>query len=212
MPELGHNILVVLWLVVLEGLLSADNAIVLAVIVRRLEDEELRKKALRYGIAGAFVFRALAVAFAVYLAEFEIFQLIGGLYLVYVAYRGLWGKKKVQVEDEASPVGFWRVIISVELADMAFSIDSILAAVGLSTKYWVILLGGLLGIITMRYVAGLILSLMEKFPGLERTGFILVGVIGIKLSLAGLGVHVPQWLLYLAMLAVIAPAFYFKGE
>lgn len=209
MADIWHNIVIVIWLVVLEGLLSADNAIVLAVIVRRLPDEAQRKRALRYGIFGAFAFRALAVVLAVYLVRFKTFQLAGGLYLVYVAVSALWGSgRKEEAGDRAEGVGFWRVVLLVELADMAFSIDSILAAVGLSTKYWVILTGGILGIITMRYVAGLVIIWMDRFPALERTGFMLVGIIGLKLCLTGLGVPVPHWALYLAMALTAAPALF----
>ncbi len=208
MADIWHNIVIVLWLVVLEGLLSADNAIVLAVIVRRLPDEEQRKRALRYGIFGAFAFRALAVALAVYLVRFKTFQLAGGLYLVYVAVNALWGPGRKEAGEKAEGMGFWRVVLLVELADMAFSIDSILAAAGLSTKYWVIMTGGILGIITMRYVAGMVIILMDKFPALERTGFMLVGIIGLKLCLTGLGVPVPLWALYLAMALAAAPALF----
>src|SRR5215203_1647695 len=173
----------VLTLVFLEGLLSADNALVLAVMVRHLPKAQ-QKKALRYGIWGAFLFRFIAVVLATTILDYWQFEVAGGIYLLYLAVSHL-----VVGEHEPDPQarvragrGFWGTVIGVELADIAFSIDSILAAVALademprdlhertvlffSIKDWVIYLGGVLGIIAMRYVAGYFLNLLDRFKGL----------------------------------------------
>lgn len=195
----------VLSLVVLEGLLSADNALVLAVMVRHLPKHQ-RKKALRYGVIGAFGFRLIAVLMSTSLMSYWIFKVVGGLYLLYLALKNLLFGDPSHKGDEESvrAAGFWRTVIAVEFADIAFSIDSILAAVavaqglpkrliaqsvaGLTIDIWVVFIGGILGIITMRYVAGYFIILIERFSGLAVGAYALVAWIGLKL--VGGGFHV----------------------
>ena len=194
----------VLSLALLEGLLSADNALVLAVMVRHLPKPQQRR-ALRYGIWGAFGFRFIAVVLATRILDYWQFEVVGGLYLLYLAFKHLlFGEEE---HDPAAPPksgrGFWATVIAVELADIAFSIDSILAAVGLadempenlkhamvgffSIKDWTIYIGGVLGIIAMRFVAGFFLILLERFRGLALGAYYLVAWIGLKLI--GSGFH-----------------------
>lgn len=193
----------VLTLVFLEGLLSADNALVLAVMVRHLPEEQ-QKKALRYGIWGAFFFRFIAVVLATTILDYWQFEAIGGLYLLYLAASHLLFADH-QPHPEAKirrGRGFWGTVIGVELADVAFSVDSILAAVALademplhlhqviigpfSVKDWTIYAGGFLGIIAMRFVAGYFLALLDRFRGLAVGAYVLVGWIGVKLIGSGL--------------------------
>lgn len=209
----------VLFLVVLEGLLSADNALVLAVMVRHLPKAQ-QKRALRYGIVGAFVFRFIAVLLAAKILDYWQLEVLGGVYLLQLAIRHLIhgedehhepepGSEGEAVDQAGSPKrrrrrrGFWATVVGVELTDIAFSIDSILAAValatdlpehirdqslvGLSLETWTIYVGGVLGIITMRYVAGYFLLLLERFKGLAVGAYYLVGWIGLKLI--GTGFH-----------------------
>ncbi|MFB3904366.1 MAG: TerC family protein [Acidobacteriota bacterium] len=202
-----HNIFIVLTLVVLEGLLSADNALVLAILVKHLPRTQ-RKKALRYGIWGAFVFRAIAILLAKELRRFWPFRLLGGLYLCYVAISHfVRGKREEPELVEVSKKGFWGTVLAVELTDIAFSVDSILAAVAMSDKVWVVYLGGVLGIITMRFVAGGFLRLLDLFPRLETAAYLLVAWIGIKLSLETFDFHFPTWLFWGVMFVLFASGF-----
>lgn len=191
-------------LVLLEGLLSADNALVLAVMVRHLPKEQ-QKRALRYGIWGAFVFRFVAVVFATYLLEFWWLKVGGGLYLIFLAVRHFLTRDEGH-DPEAPRLGrgFWGTVVNVELADVAFSIDSILAAVamaevlpeaiearslgflGLTLGMLIVYVGGVLGIIMMRLVAGLFLVLLDRFKGLAAGAYVLVAWIGIKLVQTGM--------------------------
>jgi YkoY family integral membrane protein len=189
MPIDLHDIAVILSLVLLEGILSADNAIVLAVLAHSLPKGQ-QKKALRYGIVGAFAFRALAVILAVHLIESPWLKLVGGLYLLYLPTRYFLGRKEKRSQKKAEAREarrffglsvFWSTVVAIELTDIVFSIDSILAAVGLSQKVWVVITGGVLGIIAMRFVAGGFLRLIELRPGLTEGAYIIVGWIGVKL-------------------------------
>lgn len=180
---LWENIATVGTLVILEGLLSADNALVLAVLVKHLPGEQ-RKKALRYGMLGAFVFRFLCILVAVQLIHLWIFKAIGAGYLLYISIKHFWIRDEAKAaEKKAKRMGFWKTVVVVELTDLVFSIDSILAAVALSSKIWIVYLGGVLGIVTMRFVAGGFLKLLDRFPGLEMGAYLLVGWIGLKLAL-----------------------------
>src|SRR4051812_17910593 len=139
-------------LVALEGLLSADNAMVLAVLVLGLPKND-QKKALRYGIVGAFVFRSIAVLLAVYLIQLGWVKLAGAGYLLYLVYRHFAGRGGGDDRRTPPPATaflglspFWSTVVKVELTDIVFAIDSILVAVAMSPKIWVILTGGILGI------------------------------------------------------------------
>jgi len=76
---------------------------------------------------------------------------------------------------------FWSVVVAVELADLAFSLDNVVAAVALSREFWVVLTGVALGIITMRFAAGIFVRLIARYPELEAAAYLLVFNIGIML-------------------------------
>ncbi|HSL21064.1 MAG TPA: hypothetical protein VK886_05975 [Vicinamibacterales bacterium] len=199
------DLVTVALLVLLEGLLSADNALVLAVLVLGLPRRE-RRKALRYGILGAFAFRITAVVFAAHMIQLSIVKLIGGLYLLYLSYHHFWGHSEGERREvkRARPwlglPAFWATVVKVELTDIVFAIDSILVAVAMSPKLWVVITGGILGIIAMRLVIGQLLVLVQRYPVLVDGAFIIIGWVGIKLLVEyahQLGyVHfvIPKWL------------------
>jgi YkoY family integral membrane protein len=193
-------------LVVLEGLLSADNAMVLAVLVLGLPKRE-QQKALRYGILGAFAFRVLAILLAVYLIQIRVVMLIGAAYLLWLPYHHFTGSADAAArrapKQATSWLGmspFWSTVAKVELTDIVFAIDSILVAVAMSNKTWVIITGGILGVIAMRLVIGQLLVLVHRYPPLVDGAFIIIAWVGIKLLLEYLhdagfvGFEIPRWL------------------
>ena len=203
-------------LVVIEGLLSADNALVLAVLVKHLPEKQ-RKKALMYGMFGAYFFRFLFIGIGVYLIKFWFIKVLGALYLGWLVYSH-FRKKGGDDEDDAKEFKkgtllvrlfgtFWATVISVELMDIAFSVDSILAAFAISDQVWVLLLGGMLGIIMMRTVAGVFLTLIEKVPELENTAFILIGIISLKMLASVFGFHLEHLWFFLILIAAFAATF-----
>src|SRR5436190_1132992 len=174
-------------LIALEGLLSADNAMVLAILVLGLPKTQ-QKKALKYGMAGAFAFRAIATLLAAYMIQLGWVKLVGAAYLLYLVYRHFRGGEDGQ-DRRAAPKAqpwmglspFWATVVKVELTDIVFAVDSILVAVAMSPKRWVILTGGILGIVMMRLVIGKLLTLVERFPLLVDGAFVIIGWVGIKL-------------------------------
>lgn len=197
-------------LVVMEGLLSADNALVLAIMVRPLPTRE-QKKALMYGLIGAYFFRFLFIGIGIFLIKFWWIKVIGSLYLAYLVWKHF---RKPDETTEAHAVKkdswlvrtfgiFWSTVISVELLDLAFSVDSILAALAISEKVWILLLGGMLGILMMRTVARLFLTLIDKVPELENTAYILIGIISAKMMASVFGFE----LSHVAFFSIIVLAF-----
>lgn len=195
-------------LVLLEGVLAADNAMVLAVMVKDLPEKQ-RKKALFYGLFGAFLFRFGSLFIISFLAGVWQVQAIGAAYLLYIAInhiirhmvRHRQQHAVTAIKDTKSP-GFWKTVLKVELADIAFAVDSILAGVALAITlpasglpaiggldggiFAVILFGGLIGVVIMRFAAGKFVTLLEKRPGLEITAFVIVGWVGVKLAVYAL--------------------------
>ena len=215
----GSDLVTVALLVALEGLLSADNAMVLAVIVLGLPKAQQRK-ALHYGIVGAFAFRSAATLLAAYLIRLGWVKLVGAGYLLYLVYRHFGGSETA--EERRTPgkatswlglSAFWTTVVKVELADIVFAVDSILVAVAMSPKLWVILSGGILGIVAMRLVIGRLLSLVERYPPLVDGAFIIIAWVGVKLMIEYLHmqgytrVEIPTWFSLGLIVVIFAIAF-----
>ena len=191
----GASLIIIGNLILIESLLSIDNAAVLATMVLDLPENQ-RQKALKYGILGAYIFRGLALLFASVLIKIWWLKPIGGLYLLYLVFD--WYKKKQKSNNEEEIVdknanwlyrktvgyigNFWATIALVELMDMAFSIDNVFAAVAYTPNTILICIGVFIGILAMRFVAQWFVKLMEKFPFLESSAFIVIAILGLKLS------------------------------
>jgi len=193
-------------LVVLEGLLSADNALVLAIMVKHLPHKQ-QKQALFYGIFGAFLFRFIAIGLGTYLIKIWWIKGAGALYLLWMSFQYFFMKKTEEEETTSSSMGFWRTVLAVEIMDIAFSIDSVLAAFGVSDQIWVLYLGGILGVMMMRGVAQIFLALIERYPELETTAYVLIGIIGAKMMGSVFGLHVSDTVFFSTLVAVFLSTF-----
>jgi YkoY family integral membrane protein len=192
-------------LVVLEGLLSADNALVLAILVLGLPKRQ-RRQALRYGILGAFAFRIIAIIFAAQMMQLSIVKLAGGLYLLWLAYNHFFdaeddaGQQVRPAKPWLGMSAFWATVVRVELTDIVFAVDSILVAVAMSPKLWVVITGGVLGIIAMRLVIGQLLVIVQRYPALVDGAFVIIAWVGLKLlveyahQLGWIHFVIPKWL------------------
>lgn len=204
---------VLLILVGLEGILAADNAVVMAVMVKHLPEEK-QKKALFYGLVGAFVFRFGALFLISFLVNVWQIQAIGAAYLLYISVHHLLKqskhkfKKGDKVKDNKGS-SFWMTVLKVEMADIAFAVDSMLAAVALAVtlkptgwfkvggidggQFLVMLFGGIIGLVIIRFAAKWFVNLLKKYPSLETSAFLIVGWVGVKLvvfTLAHPSIHV----------------------
>ena len=203
-------------LVIIEGLLSADNALVLAVLVKHLPEKQ-RRKALMYGMFGAYFFRFLFIGIGVYLVKFSFVKILGAAYLAWIVIQH-FRSKSGDGEDSVKQFNknswlsrrigvFWSTVVSVEMMDIAFSVDSILAAFAISDMVWVLLVGGMLGILMMRTIAGVFLTLIEKVPELENTAFILIGIISAKMFASVLGFHLHHYAFFAILIIAFAATF-----
>lgn len=202
--DLGTGIFVILNLIVIESLLSVDNAAVLAAMVQDLPSHQ-RNKALKYGILGAYVFRGLCLLFATFLIKILWLKIAGGIYLCWLAYK-YFSKKENEneqdsIEKERNPVFrklkgilgvFWTTVALVEIMDLTFSIDNIFAAVAFTDKIGLIWVGVFIGILAMRFVAQGFIKLLERYPFLEKTTFIVIAILGFKLILSGACDYIPE--------------------
>ena len=207
--ELGHlhayDALTIATIALLEGILSVDNALVLAIMVRPLPKAQ-QKRALLYGIVGAFVFRFVALVFATYLMHMSAFKLIGGAYLIYLGMRHMLfaTREEAYEPSEASARSFWRTVFMVEMTDIVFSIDSITAAVAMTEKLSIVWIGGILGILSLRVAAGFFIRILEKLPKLEDLAYQLVFFVGTKLTLEGFHIEVEPSTFWMTMGVITA--------
>lgn len=199
-PDPQSALLVVLNLILIESLLSIDNAAVLATMVMDLPEKD-RKRALRIGLILAYIFRGTALLFASVLIKINWLKLVGGGYLLYLClhffYKRIFLKEDIlQIENEELSETvkhpkrklpflnhFWSTVVMVEMMDMTFSLDNVFAAVAFTDNIHLVCLGVFIGIITMRIVAGYFVKLMERFPFLDSVAFLIIGILGLKLML-----------------------------
>lgn len=171
----------------LELLLSADNAVILGVLSNTLP-QPLRRKALFIGVASSFVLRAVALLFVASLLKYTWIGLLGAAYLIYLSTRYFMQKGK-SVHPSKSH-SFWKTVLLIEIFDLLFAFDSIIAGLAFIddalSKIWIVYLGGIIGLISMRYAADLFSSLLDRFPRLESSAYLMVGWIGIKLAMTSL--------------------------
>jgi YkoY family integral membrane protein len=218
------DIITIALLVILEGLLSADNALVLAILVLGLPRRQ-QQKALRYGILGAFFFRIVAILLAVHLIQVGFVKLIGAGYLLWLVYSHFFGRPQGEDRRAIRPATawlglspFWATVAKVELTDIVFAVDSILVAVAMSSKTWVIITGGILGIIAMRLVIGQLLRVVRRYPALVDAAFIIIAWVAIKLLVEFLNgegyieFHINKWISFGLIVVIFAIAYFYARK
>lgn len=230
MNEIWPIAVIILQLIFLEGILSIDNAAVIGALVTPLPSDQhvpwpkglkrigewlhpllgnQRMAALRVGLLGAYLGRGLMLLMTSFLIHNSWVKLIGAAYLIHLAFDNLQDKSGGGGEDdeEIKPIkvqSFWATVLTVETMDLIFSIDNVVAAVSLSDKIWVVMLGVAIGILTMRYAAGIFSYAVEREPILQQAAYVLVLNIGIELVLAQVwGVEIPDLLRFAISVATI---------
>ncbi|WP_367341337.1 TerC family protein [Limosilactobacillus sp.] len=204
----GQDWLIILSLVMIECLLSVDNAIVLAAQTRVLPTLKEQEESLFYGIWGSYLFRFLIIGVGTYLIHFWEIKVIGAAYLIYLVYRffssKFFGKKPAHHRSRQQTARlrsklkgrkfFWSVVAQIEFMDIIFSIDSVLASLAVSSNPVVVLIGGMIGILCMRGIAEVIIKLMRKIPELEPMAYVLIAIIAVKLFLTipAIGIEIPS--------------------
>jgi len=203
------DLFLVVALVFLEAALSADNAVALAALVKHLPTPQQQNRALRWGIIGAYGFRIAIVFAAVWLVEYPPAQFLGACYLLWLAWQHFCGEEEGSEQDITRQANFWQTLVMVELTDLVFSFDSIAASVGVSRKAWVIILGGILGITLMRYMASLFLRWLDEFSRLEDAAFAIIALVGSLMLLEVFfpQIELPEWGMVVAVLPLFVWGF-----
>ena len=183
-------IVILATLAVLEGVLSADNALVMAVMVRPLPPAQ-QQKALTYVMWGAMVLRILGVLLASFIIKYWFLRAFGALYLAYLVASHFMKKGGDDHGPRELTGSFWNVVVSLNLVNLAFSVDSILAGVALlkpamretPTGFWIVVAGGVMGLILVRFASTFFLKLLDRFPALDDVAYVLIGWIALKLGI-----------------------------
>jgi YkoY family integral membrane protein len=197
-PEVLPTILV---LVLLESILSADNAVALAALVRSLPDPKQEEWALRYGLIGAFVLRVALIFTATWVIKYWQFELAGAAYLLWLSGKYFLANMQSEEKPVAIVEKLWQVVVLVSFTDLAFSLDSVTAAVAVAQETWLVLLGGVIGIIALRFLAGLFIKWLGVFSNLESSGYVIVFLVGSRLLLKVIADDLvpPEWLMLTAI-------------
>jgi len=191
-PNWGVDTLLLLpVLVALEAVLSADNAIALAAIARGLPSPELQRQALNFGLVVAFVLRITLIIMATWVLQFWQFELAGAAYLIGLAVQYFLGRNDGEEVTEHRRINYlWQAIPVIAFTDLAFSLDSVTTAIAVADETWVILTGATIGIITLRFMAGLFIRWLQEYDHLEDAGYLAVALVGLRLLVR---VVAPAW-------------------
>ncbi|HWQ46538.1 MAG TPA: hypothetical protein VN376_06705 [Longilinea sp.] len=209
---------IILQLILLEGLLSIDNAAVLGAMVTHLPDDRpikwptslkkvgdalhgvlgnQRTAALRVGLLGAYIGRGLMLFLATLVIQNPWLKVIGAIYLIRLAFDNLGMAEAGDEDDHTHKVDdstFWRIVLTIEVTDLVFSLDNVVAAVSLSDRFWIVMLGVAIGILVMRFAAGIFSYVVERVPIFKKAAYILVFNIGVELLLEDLAhIEIGDW-------------------
>jgi YkoY family integral membrane protein len=207
--------LILLALVALETVLSADNAVALAALVQPLQDPKQQQKALNWGLAAAFILRIALLFMATWVIRFWQFEFVGAIYLLWLAGKHFWEQFRTAAETtetEQSPettLSFWRVIPYIAFTDLAFSLDSVTTAVAFSDQLWLVLTGCIIGVVTLRFLAGLFVRWLEEFIYLQDAAYLTVLEVGLRLLCKATqpDLVLPDWLILTTVAVLFAWGF-----
>ncbi len=199
-------------LVALEAVLSADNAIALASIAQGLKDKQQQNYALNIGLLIAYILRVSLIVAATWVVQYWQFEIIGGLYLLWLTFRYFTNSNKEEGEDEKTSLNFtslWQAIPMIGITDLAFSLDSVTTAIAVADEIWLIIAGGTIGVIALRFLAQLFIGWIEEYIHLEDAGFITVGLVGLRLIMKVVTPEVvpPEWLMILIIIGMFTWGF-----
>ncbi|MBD2665447.1 integral membrane protein TerC [Richelia sinica FACHB-800] len=202
--------IVLLILIFLEAVLSADNAIALAAIAQGLEDKNLEQKALNFGLVVAYVLRISLILTATWVQKYWQFELLGAAYLLWLVFQHFTSEEDSENHHHGPRFqSLWQVIPVIALTDLAFSLDSVTTAIAVSQEKWLVLTGATIGIITLRFMAGLFIRWLDEFENLEDAGYITVAFVGLRLLLKVVNDALvpPEWLMISAIAIILTWGF-----
>lgn len=201
---------VLLVLIALEAVLSADNAIALAAIAQGLEDPALQRRALNIGLLFAYILRITLILTATWVVQFWQFELLGALYLLWLVFQYFTSQDGEDNEHHGPRfASLWHAIPMIAITDVAFSLDSVTTAIAVSKETWLVLTGGTIGVITLRFMAGLFIRWLDEFVHLEDAGYITVALVGLRLLVRAINPEMvpPEWVMVSCIAVIFAWGF-----
>jgi len=189
-------------LIFLEAVLSADNAIALAAIAQGLENKKLERQALNLGLVVAFVLRIALILTATWVQQYWQFELLGALYLLWLVFQHFTSEEGTDHQHHGPRFqSLWQAIPIIAFTDLAFSLDSVTTAIAVSQERWLVLTGATVGIITLRFMAGLFIRWLDEFTHLEDAGYVTVALVGLRLLLRVVNDAIvpPEWMMVTAI-------------
>lgn len=215
-PNFGLDTLILLpVLVALEAVLSADNAIALAAIAQGLEGAQLQRRALNFGLVIAFCLRVILILTATWVLQFWQFELMGAAYLLWLVFQHFAPGADDEDGHPHKPrfESLLQAIPLIALTDLAFSLDSVTTAIAISRDIWLVITGGLIGVVALRFMAGLFIRWLDEFTHLEDAGFVTVAFVGLRLLLRVINGFVPpEWLMVILIALVFSWGFSERTE
>ncbi|MBD2628380.1 TerC family protein [Trichormus variabilis] len=202
--------IVLLILVFLEAVLSADNAIALAAIAQGLEDKKLERQALNIGLVFAYVLRITLLLTATWVQKFWQFELLGAAYLLWLVFQHFTSQEDEESHHHGPRFNsLWQAIPVIAFTDLAFSLDSVTTAIAVSQEMWLVITGTTIGIVTLRFMAGLFIRWLDEYENLEDAGYITVAFVGLRLLLRVINDDLvpPQWIMISAIAIILAWGF-----
>lgn len=195
-------------LIGLEIVLSADNAIALAAIARKQPDPAAQQRALNLGLVFALLFRVVLILAAQWVLNFRPLMGAGAVYLLWLCLSHFFlqsaNDDDATTEEspgpaEAAAKSLAATAFTIALTDLAFSLDSVAAAVAVSDRIALVITGGVVGVVALRLSSGLFIRLLQRYQRLEAAGYLAVGLVGIQLSVRVFrpDVELPEWALLL---------------
>ncbi len=206
---------VLLILVALEAVLSADNAIALAAIAAGLEDSRLQRNALNFGLVAAYILRITLILTATWVVRYWQFELLGAAYLLWLVFQHFRSEEDEEHQHHGPRfTSLWQAIPIIAITDLAFSLDSVTTAIAISDKTWLVITGGTIGVITLRFMAGLFIRWLKEYLYLEDAGYITVGFVGLRLLVRAIKPEFvpPEWLMIAAIALVFTWGFSKRTE
>jgi YkoY family integral membrane protein len=202
-------------LVALEAVLSADNAIALAAIARGLENPQQQRRALNIGLIFAYVLRVALILTASWVIQFWQIEVLGALYLLWLVYN--YYTSDTDSDSHHHGLRFaslWQAIPTIAVTDLAFSLDSVTTAIAISDRLWLVIVGGTIGVIALRFLAGLFIRWLQEYPNLEDAGYITVAIVGVRLLVKALfpAFVPPEWIMVLAIAAIFVWGFRARSQ
>jgi YkoY family integral membrane protein len=211
LPNIGvETPFILLILIALEAVLSADNAVALASIAQGLPDAKMQRSALNFGLLAAYVLRIVLIFTATWVVKYWQFELLGALYLLWLTLNYfLSSSGDEDGERKFNYQSLWQVIPIIAFTDLAFSLDSVTTAIAVADEIWLIIAGGTIGVLALRFLSELFIGWIEEYTHLEDAGFVTVGFVGLRLLVKVIQPEFvpPEWVTIMTIAVMFAWGF-----